>query len=604
MNNPVPVEYISSFTQANQSLMLHLATELLGESGRSGDFQRFAELAHVQQDYIAQMGALWLSTMMQTAAEQILPAKGDRRFAEEDWQKSPFHDFLKQSYLINSTYVNSLIDRAGGDERTRRRLSFFARQILDALSPSNYLAGNPHSLRLAMETGGESLATGIKNLIDDISKGRISMTDEKAFEVGGNLAITPGAVIFENELIQVIQYQPLTETVSERPLVIIPPAINKFCVLDLQPANSFVRYVVEQGHTVFMVSWRNVGTEQGHLTWDDYLELGAIRAVDVALAVAQTDKVNALGFCVGGTLLGCAAAVLVGRGEEKIASLTFLTTMLDFSESGEIGLLIDEASVAAREQTIGSGGVVPGRELGFVFSTLRGNDLIWPYVVGNYLEGRQPDAFDILYWNADSTNLPGPMYCWYVRNTYLENNVCVPGRTVQCDVPVDLGEIKVPAYVLASREDHIVPWQTAYRTTTLVKGPVRFTLAASGHIAGVINPAARNKRSHWIDGRPGGDAQGWLATAQEVPEAGGATGAHGSSIGPATPFRRARSSALRSFRRSSRRRAATSRCRAAEPRSGECASCQRCCVTNMAWRGWRTSATVTHQDECTEREWL
>src|SRR6516162_8777462 len=296
-----------------------------------------------------------------------------------------------------------------------------------------------------------------------------------------------------------------------------------------------------------MVSWRNVGAEQGHLTWDDYLELGVIRAVDVALAVAQTDKVNALGFCVGGTLLGCAAAVLVGRGEEKIASLTFLTTMLDFSESGEIGLLIDEASVAAREQTIGSGGVVPGRELGFVFSTLRGNDLIWPYVVGNYLEGRQPDAFDILYWNADSTNLPGPMYCWYVRNTYLENNVCVPGRTVQCDVP--LGEIKVPAYVLASREDHIVPWQTAYRTTMLVKGPVRFTLAASGHIAGVINPAARNKRSHWIDGRPGGDAQGWLATAQEVPEAGGATGAHGSSIGPATPFRRARSSALRSFRR-------------------------------------------------------
>src|SRR6516165_2339136 len=315
MNNPVPVEYISSFTQANQSLMLHLATELLGESGCSGDFQRFAELAHVQQDYIAQMGALWLSTMMQTAAEQILPAKGDCRFAEEDWQKSPFHDFLKQSYLINSTYVNSLIDRAGGDERTRRRLSFFARQILDALIPSNYLAGGPHSLRLAMETGGESLATGIKNLIDDIGKGRISMTDEKAVEVGGNLAITPGAVIFENELIQVIQYKPLTDIVRERPLVMIPPAINKFYVLDLQPANSFVGYAVEQGHTVFMVSWRNVGADQGHLTWDDYLELGVIRAVDVALAVAH--NVNALGFCVGGTLLGCAAAVLVGRGEEK-----------------------------------------------------------------------------------------------------------------------------------------------------------------------------------------------------------------------------------------------------------------------------------------------
>ena len=268
MNNPVPVEYVSSFTQANQSLMLHLATELLGEGGRIGDFQRFVELAQVQQDYLQQMGTLWFNTMMQSAAESIQPAKGDRRFVSEDWQKSPFHDFLKQSYLINTRYVNGLIDRAAGDERTRRRLSFFARQILDALSPSNYLAGNPQSLRLAMETGGESLTTGIRNLIDDIGKGRISMTDEKAFEVGGNLAITPGAVIFENELIQVIQYTALTDTdVRERPLVMIPPAINKFYVLDLQPANSFVRYAVEQGHTAFMVYRRRPGSfDMGRLS--------------------------------------------------------------------------------------------------------------------------------------------------------------------------------------------------------------------------------------------------------------------------------------------------------------------------------------------------
>jgi len=517
MNNPVPVEYLSSFTQTNQSLMLHLATELLSEGGRSGDFQRFVELAQVQQDYLQQMGALWFNTMMHSTAESFQPAKGDRRFAAEDWQKSPFHDFLKQSYLINTRYVNSLIDRASGDERTRRRLSFFARQVLDALSPSNYLAGNPQSLRLAMETGGESLATGIKNLIDDISKGRISMTDEKAFEVGGNLAITPGAVIFENELIQLIQYKPLTERAFERPLVIIAPAINKFYILDLQAANSFVRYVVEQGHTVFTVSWRNIGTEQGHLTWDDYLELGVIRAIDVALAVTGADKVNALGFCVGGTMLGCAAAVLSARGEDKINSLTFLTTMLDFSEAGEIGLLIDEASVAAREQTIGNGGIMPGRELAFVFSTLRGNDLIWPYVVGNYLEGRQPDAFDILYWNADSTNLPGPMYCWYVRNTYLENNLRIPGKTIQCDIPINLGDIDVPTYVLASREDHIVPWQTAYRTTRLIKSEVSFTLAASGHIAGVINPPPRNKRSYWINGSLGTEPDQWLAGAHELP---------------------------------------------------------------------------------------
>jgi len=517
MNNPVPVEYVSSFTQANQSLMLHLATELLGEGGRIGDFQRFVELAQVQQDYLQQMGTLWFNTMMQSAAESIQPAKGDRRFVSEDWHKSPFHDFLKQSYLINTRYVNGLIDRAAGDERTRRRLSFFARQILDALSPSNYLAGNPQSLRLAMETGGESLTTGIRNLIDDIGKGRISMTDEKAFEVGGNLAITPGAVIFENELIQVIQYKALTDTdVRERPLVMIPPAINKFYVLDLQPANSFVRYAVEQGHTVFMVSWRNVGADQGHLTWDDYLELGIMRAIDVALSVTGADKVNALGFCVGGTMLGCAAAILAARGERKIKSLTLLTTMLDFTESGEIGLLIDEASVASREQAIGKAGIMPGRELAFVFSTLRGNDLIWPYVVGNYLEGRQPDAFDILYWNADSTNLPGPMYCWYVRNTYLENNLRNPRKTTQCGMVVDLMQIDTPVYVLACREDHIVPWQTAFGTTRLISSEVRFTLAASGHIAGVINPASRNKRSFWIDGKLGAQPEHWLETAREV----------------------------------------------------------------------------------------
>jgi polyhydroxyalkanoate synthase len=287
--------------------------------------------------------------------------------------------------------------------------------------------------------------------------------------------------------------------------------------LDLEPANSFVRYAVEQGNTVFMLSWRNVTAEQGHLTWDDYLELGIAQAIDSALAITGADQLNALGFCVGGTLLGCGAGVLAAHGEQKIASLTFMTTMLDFSDPGEIGLLIDEAGVAARERTIGKGGIMPGEELAFVFSTLRGNDLIWPYVSGNYLEGRQPDAFDLLFWNADSTNLPGPMYCWYVRNTYLENNLCVSGKTVQCGAPLDLGQINVPTYVLASREDHIVPWRTAYRTTKLVSGSVRFVLAASGHIAGAINPASRNKRSFWIDGKFGGEAEQWLEFAREVP---------------------------------------------------------------------------------------
>jgi poly[(R)-3-hydroxyalkanoate] polymerase subunit PhaC len=515
MNNPIPLEYLTSFSQTSQALMQQLATGLLTRGDNLTDFARFRELASVQQDYLQQMGALWMSSIMGTGSVQ--PAKGDRRFASDEWQKSPYHEFLKQSYLVNTRYVNDLIERASLDDKTRARMRFFARQILDALSPSNYLATNPQSIKRAMETGGDSLATGVRNLLEDLGKGRISMTDEQAFEVGRNLATTPGSVVFENELIQVIQYQPLTETVGARPLVLIPPSINKFYVLDLQPGNSFVRYAVEQGNTVFVVSWRNITADQGHLTWDNYLTEGIMRAIDVAREITEADKVNALGFCVGGTMLGCAAAVMASRNEDKIESLTFLTTMLDFTNAGEIALLIDEQSLAAREQAIGAGGILPAQELAFVFSTLRGNDLIWPYVVGNYLEGRQPDAFDILYWNADSTNLPGPMYCWYVRNTYLENNLRNPGETTQCGVRVDLSAIDAATYVLASREDHIVPWQTAYRTTQLVSGDTRFVLAASGHIAGVINPAARNKRNYWSEGEQGKRAERWLETAREVP---------------------------------------------------------------------------------------
>jgi polyhydroxyalkanoate synthase len=517
MNNPIPLEYVTSFANANHAMMQQLASAMLTSGDSGADFSRFAEVALVQQNYLAEMSALWVNALVPPTATPQKTDKSDRRFAGDQWKASPYHNLLKDMYLVNIRYVNNLIERAIVDEKTRGRLRFFARQILDAMSPANYLATNPHALQRAMETGGDSVALGIRNLLQDISKGRITMSDEQAFEVGRNLAVTPGAVVFENELIQLIQYRPLTDQVSASPLLIVPPAINKFYVFDLEPANSFVRYAVEQGNTVFMVSWRNVTTEQGHLTWDDYLELGIAQAIDSALTITGAEQLNALGFCVGGTLLGCAAGVLATRGAQKIASLTFMTTMLDFSDPGEIGLLIDEAGVAARERMIGKGGIMPGEELAFVFSTLRGNDLIWPYVSGNYLEGRQPDAFDLLFWNADSNNLPGPMYCWYVRNTYLENNLCVPGKTVQCGAPLDLGQINVPTYVLASREDHIVPWRTAYRTTKLVSGGVRFVLAASGHIAGAINPASRNKRSFWIDGKLGEQAEQWLEFAREVP---------------------------------------------------------------------------------------
>jgi polyhydroxyalkanoate synthase subunit PhaC len=514
MNTPLPLEYLTSFSQTNQALMQQLATGLLTSADNATDFTRYAELAAIQQEYLQQMGAVWMSSLV--GAGTAAADKGDRRFAGDAWKNSPYHEFLKQSYLVNARYVNNLIERTSVDDKTRGRMRFFARQILDALSPSNYLATNPQAMQRAMETGGDSLASGVRNLLGDLGKGRISMTDEQAFEVGRNLATTPGSVVFENELIQLIQYQPLTETVGTRPLVMVPPAINKFYILDLQPDNSFVRYALEQGNTVFMVSWRNVTAEQGHLTWDDYLADGIMRAIDVAREITDADKVNALGFCVGGTLLASAAAVMAARNEDKIESLTFLTTILDFTHTGEIGLLLDESSLAAREATIGAGGIFPGDELAFVFSTLRGNDLIWPYVVGNYLEGRQPDAFDILYWNADSTNLPGPMYCWYVRNTYLENKLREPGQTTQCGVKVDLSAIDAPTYVLASREDHIVPWQTAFKTTQLVSGDARFVLGASGHIAGVINPAARNKRNYWAEGEPENGPERWLQTAREI----------------------------------------------------------------------------------------
>jgi polyhydroxyalkanoate synthase len=356
----------------------------------------------------------------------------------------------------------------------------------------------------------------MRNLIADVQKGRITRVDESAFEVGGNLAITPGAVVFENELIQLIQYAPATSEVERTPLLIVPPCINKFYILDLQPGNSLVEYAVAQGQRVFLISWRSANAETAQLTWDDYLEHGIFKALDVIGEITSEPKMHLLGFCVGGTLLGCASAVLAARGDTRVNSLTFLTTMLDFVDTGDIGLIIDEAYVAARETMIGRGGLLPGKELAFTFGTLRANDLIWPYVVNNYLKGEGHDAFDLLFWDSDAVNLPGPMYCWYTRNTYLENNIKEPGKTVQCGTPVDLSKIKAPAYVLASKEDHIVPWRSAYQTTKLLGGEVRFVLGASGHVAGVINPPAKNKRSHWKN-EGTVDAQTWFDSADEHP---------------------------------------------------------------------------------------
>ena len=480
-----------------------------------------AKLTGLQARHAQQHAALWQSMVARDSGKSVAPVappdRGDRRFSAGEWQRNPWFDYLRQSYLINTRTLADSVEALEAEPRTKDRLRFIARQVAAAMSPANFAATNPEALKLALETKGESLSQGIRRLAEDAHKGRISTTDESQFEVGRNLAVTEGAVVFENELMQLIQYKPLTTTVFSRPLVMVPPCINKYYVLDLQPENSFVRYAVEQGHTVFMVSWRNITEELGHLTWDDYLSQGVLKAFEVVRAVSAAERINALGFCVGGTMLGVALALLAARGDETVESATFLASMLDFSDTGEIGLFVDEASVALREATIGKGGVMPGRELAAVFSALRANDLVWSYVVNNYLKGRSPEAFDLLHWNADSTNLPGPMYCWYVRHTYLENALSEPGGAPVLGVPVDLEKIAVPSYVLATREDHIVPWRTAYRTTQLLDGEMRFVLGASGHIAGVINPAAKGKRSFWTGEELVPNADAWLATAREKP---------------------------------------------------------------------------------------
>jgi polyhydroxyalkanoate synthase len=464
--------------------------------------------AGLQTEYLQKLGQIFSS------AEP--PEVADRRFADEAWRDTPFA-WGAALYSVNAEFLQKMAESVSGDPRTRDRIRFATQQWIDLMSPANYLLTNPEAQRKLLETKGESLWTGVQNMLVDLQKGRISQTDEQAFEVGRNLATTPGSVVFENDLIQLIQYTPTTPRVGSRPILMVPPCINKFYILDLQPDNSLVAYTVAQGHTVFMVSWRNVQAAQSRLTWDDYLEQGVCEAIRVACEVSGQPSINLLGFCVGGTLVAAALAALHAKGQRPVESLTLLTSLLDFSDPGVLGVFIDESFVAYKEATIGSGGLMPARDLATTFNFLRPNDLVWNYVVSNYLKGEAPPPFDLLYWNNDSTNLPGPMYCWYLRHMYLQNELRIPGRLVCAGVPIDLGVIDVPTYVYASRDDHIVPWRTAYCSTRLLSGPMRFVLGASGHIAGVINPAHRNKRNFWRAADLPGSADDWLEQAEEVP---------------------------------------------------------------------------------------
>jgi polyhydroxyalkanoate synthase len=465
----------------------------------------------LQQAYLQEASDLWTNTVK--GAEKL----SDRRFSNEAWSANPLAGFTAAAYLLNSKTLESMADAVEADAKTRARIRFAVEQLNAASAPSNFMALNAEAQQKAIDTKGESIAKGIQNLLNDIKQGHVSMTDESLFEVGKNVATTEGAVVFENELFQLIEYKPLTEKVFEKPFLLVPPSINKFYILDLQPENSVVRYAVSQGHRTFLVSWRNPDASLAKATWDDYIENAVIKAITVTQEVSGSKTINALGFCVGGTMLGTALAVLAARGEKPVASATFLTSMLDFSDTGVLDLFIDEGFVKYREKEMGKGGLMKGGDLASTFSFLRPNDLVWNYVVGNYLKGETPPPFDLLYWNSDSTNMPGPFYAWYLRNTYLENNLTKPGKATVCGQQVDLGKVDIPVYIYGSREDHIVPINGAYATTQFLPGKKRFVMGASGHIAGVINPPAKNKRSHWIreDGKLPKAHEQWLEGAVE-----------------------------------------------------------------------------------------
>jgi len=487
-----------------------------------------AALAELQEQYVNQAATLWNGAvdripLFGAPGQPAAPAAiGDRRFSSADWLGNPAAAFTAQMYLLNASTLTQLADSLQGDDKTKARVRFAVQQFVDAASPANYLALNPEAQRKAIETQGESLSHGLQQLWDDVQQGHLSQTDESVFEVGRNVATTEGAVVFENEYLQLIEYRPLTSQVHARPMLFVPPCINKYYILDLQPGNSLIRHTVSEGHRTFVISWRNPDESMQDRTWDDYIENAVIRAIEVVQEISGAETINTLGFCVGGTLLATALGVLAARGRQPAESVTLLTTFLDFSNTGVLDIFVDEASVQLREMTLGAdapGGprLLKGSELASTFSFLRPNDLVWNYVVGNYLKGDKPPAFDLLYWNSDATNMPGPMYCWYLRNTYLENALREPGALTVCGEKLDLSRIEAPAFIYGSREDHIVPWKGAWESTRILGGPTRFVLGASGHIAGVINPPKAGKRSHWTNDRPAASADAWLAGATEHP---------------------------------------------------------------------------------------
>ncbi len=506
--SPDPLNIGSAFMEMTARLMTNPAAMMQAQIG-------------FWQDYLT----LWQNTarrVMGLESEPVINAPdGDRRFKDDAWRESEVFDFIKQSYLLSARFVQDVVTHVDGlDPKTAQKVDFYSRQFVDAMSPSNFLFTNPEVLRKTAETGGENLLKGLNNLLGDLERGkgqlRIKMTDMDAFKLGENIAVTPGKVVYENDLMQLIQYDPSTETVLKRPLLIGPPWINKFYILDLRARNSFVRWAVSQGHTVFMISWVNPDETLAEKSFDSYMTEGYLAALDAIEKATGEREVNAIGYCLGGTLLASTLAYMAAKKDDRIKSATFFVTMMDFREAGELGVFIDEEQLKGLEEKMNKRGYLEGSEMATTFNMLRANDLIWSFVVNNYLLGNEPFPFDLLYWNSDSTRMPAKMHSFYLRKMYQENLLATPGGITLEGVPIDLGRVKTPAYFISTREDHIAPWKSTYRGTQLLGGPKRFVLAASGHIAGIVNPPDSGKYNHWINDELPPDPETWFQGATEI----------------------------------------------------------------------------------------
>jgi polyhydroxyalkanoate synthase len=498
------------------SAFLDMTQRLMSDPGRLMQAQ-----ISLWQDYLR----LWQSTterFLGGRPEPVAePEADDRRFKDAAWTESTLFDFIKQSYLLTARWLQSTVDHVEGlDEKTARKVDFYTRQFVDALAPSNFVLTNPEVLRTTIETGGENLLTGLKNLLDDLERGKgrlmIKMTDLDAFQVGKNIAVTPGKVIYQNDLHQLIQYAPTTEKVKRRPLLIIPPWINKYYILDLRPENSFVKWAVEQGHTVFVVSWVNPDERLAEKRFDDYMLEGPLAALNAIEQATGEREVNVIGYCLGGTLLAATLAYMAVKGDDRIKSATYFVTMTDFAEAGELSVFIDEEQLASLEERMRQHGYLKGSDMATTFNMLRANDLIWSFVVNNYLLGKEPFPFDLLYWNSDSTRMPAAMHSFYLRTMYQENKLIVPDALSLDGVPIDLRRITVPSFLLSTKEDHIAPWKSTYAATQIYQGPIKFVLAASGHIAGVVNPPGKKKYGHWQNAKLPKSPDTWLASARYV----------------------------------------------------------------------------------------